>query len=60
MVGSALAVNTLVSVTLGGTIPLVLRRLGTDPALASSPILTTCTDMCGFLLVLGIATATLT
>lgn len=60
VVGFALAINTLVSVTLGGIIPLALRRFGADPALASSPILTTCTDMCGFLLVLGIATAALT
>jgi magnesium transporter len=59
VVGSALAINTLVSVTLGGIIPLALRRIGADPALASSPILTTCTDMCGFLLVLGIATVSL-
>ncbi len=59
VVGTALAINTLVSVTLGGIIPLALRRFGADPALASSPILTTCTDMCGFLLVLGIATVVL-
>jgi len=55
----ALAINTLVAVLLGGVIPLILRRFGADPALASSPILTTCTDMCGFLLVLGIATVVL-
>jgi magnesium transporter len=30
-----------------------------DPALASGPILTTCTDMCGFFLVLGLASACL-
>ena len=59
VIGSALSINTLVSVTLGGTIPLALKRFGADPALASSPILTTCTDMCGFLLVLGIATLVL-
>jgi len=56
VVGAALALNAVVAVSLGGTIPLVLRRLGQDPALASGPILTTVTDMCGFFLVLSLAT----
>ena len=59
VVGGALALNTLVAVSLGGTIPLVLRRLKADPALASGPILTTVTDMCGFFLALSFATALL-
>jgi magnesium transporter len=59
VVGSALAVNTLVAVSIGGIVPLALRRLGLDPALASAPILTTVTDMCGFLLVLSLATLAL-
>ncbi|MCC7474980.1 MAG: magnesium transporter [Pirellulales bacterium] len=59
VVASALAINTLVAVCFGGTIPLALRALGQDPALASGPILTTITDMTGFLLVLSIANAVL-
>ena len=59
VVGAALAINTLVAVSIGGIVPLVLRRLGMDPALASAPILTTVTDMCGFLLVLSLATLAL-
>jgi magnesium transporter len=59
VVGAALALNTVVAVSIGGTIPLLLRRLGQDPALASGPILTTVTDMCGFFLVLSLATAAL-
>jgi len=55
VVGGALAVNTVVAVTLGGLLPLLLKRLKTDPALVSSPLLTTVTDMCGFFLVLGMA-----
>lgn len=47
VVGSALAANTLVSVSLGGLLPLLLRGLKMDPALASGPILTTVTDMFG-------------
>lgn len=59
VVGFALAVNTLVAVSIGGTVPVILKRLGVDPAVASGPVLTTLTDMCGFLLVLGTATALL-
>jgi magnesium transporter len=55
VVGSALALNTVVAVLLGGLIPLLLRSLKLDPALASGPILTTVTDMCGFFLVLSSA-----
>jgi magnesium transporter len=56
VVGGALAVNTVVAVCIGGSVPLLVRRLGFDPALASSPMLTTTTDLCGFLLVLSLAT----
>ena len=59
VVGGALALNTLVAVVLGGAIPLVLRRLQLDPALASGPLLTTVTDMCGFFFALSFATAVL-
>ncbi len=60
VVGVALCVNTMVAVSLGGIVPLLLKRWGVDPAVASGPILTTVTDLCGFLLVLGIATTMLT
>jgi magnesium transporter len=59
VVGGALALNTVVAVCVGGGVPLALKRLGRDPALASGPILTTVTDMCGFLLVLTFASAML-
>jgi magnesium transporter len=59
VVGSALALNTIVAVLLGGLIPLGLRALRLDPALASGPILTTVTDMCGFFMVLSFATVVL-
>lgn len=55
VVGVALAANTLLSVLLGGLVPLLLKRLRVDPALASGPILTTVTDMCGFFLILSLA-----
>lgn len=55
VVGSALMLNTLLAVSLGGTIPLILKGFGIDPALASGPILTTITDMMGFFLTLTFA-----
>lgn len=59
VVAAALASNTIIAVCIGGAVPLLLKRLKQDPALASGPILTTVTDMCGFMLVLSLATALL-
>ena len=59
VVGGALAVNTLLSVMLGGMLPLLLKKAKLDPALVSSPLLTTVTDMCGFFFVLSFASAVL-
>jgi magnesium transporter len=59
IVGIALGFNTLIAVSIGGTVPLLLKGLRIDPAVASGPVLTTVTDMCGFLLVLGLATLAL-
>jgi magnesium transporter len=59
VVGGALALNTLVAVSIGGVTPLVLKRFKMDPALASGPIVTTVTDMCGFFLILSLATVAL-
>ena len=55
VVGVSLAANTLVAVSFGGLVPLILRGMRTDPALASGPLLTTVTDMCGFFFVLSFA-----
>ncbi|WP_421977054.1 magnesium transporter [Roseivirga seohaensis] len=55
VVGGALAINTVVAVAIGGTIPLFLKKMKVDPALASGPILTTVTDMLGFFLALTFA-----
>jgi magnesium transporter len=59
VVASALALNSLIAVSIGGCVPLLLKRFGVDPAVAAGPILTTVTDMCGFFLVLSIATSML-
>jgi magnesium transporter len=55
VVGAALSINTLVAVSIGGTVPVLLKAVKVDPAVASGPILTTITDMCGFFLLLGTA-----
>jgi magnesium transporter len=57
VIGLALCLNTIISVSVGGVVPLLLRRLGLDPAVASGPLLTTITDVAGFFLVLSLATA---
>ena len=43
----------------GAGIPLLLRRLGQDPAVSSAVFVTTFTDIFGFLFFLGLATALL-
>lgn len=55
VVGVALAVNTMVSVIVGGALPLIGRAVRLDPALLAPPLLTTITDMTGFFLILSIA-----
>ena len=55
VVGGALSINTLFAVSIGGTVPLLLKGFDIDPALASGPILTTITDMLGFFLALTFA-----
>ena len=59
VVGSALALNTTIAVCIGGLVPLLLKRFKADPALASGPILITITDMCGFFIVLTLASSVL-
>jgi magnesium transporter len=56
VIGAALAINTLIAVSIGGVVPLLVKRAGQDPAAASGPLLTTITDIAGFFLVLSIAT----
>jgi magnesium transporter len=56
VIGLAIVV-TLVSAAFGGIIiPLVLDRLGIDPAVSSGPLVTTVTDVVAFFSFLGIAT----
>ena len=52
----AMIINMFVAATAGTLIPLGLRALKVDPALASSVFITTLTDVCGFASFLGLAT----
>jgi magnesium transporter len=51
--------NIVVAGTLGAFVPTLLDRMGIDPAVASSVFLTTMTDLVGFVLLLGLASALL-
>jgi magnesium transporter len=48
VIGIACLANLLIATLSGAAIPLILRRLGQDPALASSILLTLITDVVGF------------
>ena len=56
IIGSAIIINLFVAALAGASIPLILSRIGIDPALAGTVILTTVTDVVGFLAFLGLAT----
>ncbi|MEO7853833.1 MAG: magnesium transporter [Rubrivivax sp.] len=60
ILGAAVLINLLCAALAGLSIPLLLHRLGIDPALAGSVILTTVTDVIGFFAFLGLATIWLT
>ncbi len=55
VVGTAMGGNLFVAGFAGGFVPILLTRLGVDPAVASSIFVTTFTDLCGFSLLLGLA-----
>jgi magnesium transporter len=59
VIGTALTINLLLAASAGVLVPLTLKRLGFDPALAGGVILTTVTDTMGFLVFLGLATVIL-
>jgi magnesium transporter len=52
----AMTLNLLLAASVGVAIPLLRARLGRDPAVGSSVLLTACTDSGGFFIFLGLAT----
>ena len=59
IIAFALIVNLLAGAFAGAVIPLVLRQLGVDPAIAGGVVLTTVTDVVGIIAFLGLATLVL-
>jgi len=55
VIAAAMVLNLLAAAASGVAIPLILDRLGIDPALSGAVILTTVTDVVGFLSFLGLA-----
>jgi magnesium transporter len=56
VIALAMIVNLVFAALAGVLIPVGVRRLGVDPALASGVALTTVTDVVGFFAFLGLAT----
>lgn len=56
IIGSAIIINLMVAAMSGAVLPMILKARGIDPALAGSVILTTVTDVVGFMSFLGLAT----
>jgi magnesium transporter len=55
VIGAAMIINLFFAGLFGAIIPLALKRIGIDPAVASSVLLTTVTDIVGFFAFLGLA-----
>jgi magnesium transporter len=55
VMGLAMLLNMLVAATAGVVVPLILERMGRDPVMGSSILLTGITDSMGFLIFLGLA-----
>ena len=56
VIASAMVINLTVAVMTGATLPVILKSFNIDPALAGTIILTTVSDVVGFLSFLGLAT----
>lgn len=55
VIGMAMVINLIVAGLSGASIPIILDRFGSDPAVSSSVLLTTVTDVIGFFAFLGLA-----
>jgi magnesium transporter len=57
VIGISMIVSMVIAGFAGAVIPIALKAIGQDPATSSSIILTTVTDICGFVSFLGLASA---
>jgi magnesium transporter len=60
IIAAAMILNLMCAALAGVAIPLLLKRVGIDPALAGSVLLTTVTDVVGFMAFLGLGALYLT
>lgn len=60
VIAAAVPTTILLAAIIGGGVPLVLRRVGLDPAMASGPVVTTLVDLVAYFTVLVLATLLLT
>lgn len=56
LLGAAMVINLVCAALAGASIPVILDKIGIDPALAGGVLLTTVTDVIGFMAFLGLAT----
>ena len=56
IIGLAMIINLICAALAGSMIPLILKKFGVDPAIAGGVVLTTVTDVVGFMTFLGLAT----
>ncbi len=59
VIGAAMFINMFVAALAGFAIPLTLKRMNIDPALAGGVVLTTITDVIGYMAFLGLGAAVL-
>ena len=59
VIAAAMVINLFIAGLSGAGIPILLHKMGSDPAISSSVVLTTVTDVVGFFAFLGLATVIL-
>lgn len=59
VISFAIAIQVITSAVIGAALPLVVRRMGGDPAVVASPAITTIVDITGLLIYFTIASLTL-
>ena len=56
VIAAAMIINLVIAAFSGAAIPLIMKKMGIDPAIAGSVVLTTITDIVGLFVFLGLAT----
>jgi magnesium transporter len=56
VIAAAMIINLIMAACAGAMLPMIMKKMGIDPALAGSVVLTTITDIVGFFAFLGLAT----